>query len=764
MVHLSGRAQRRRGDACTRLGGLLALSLVLAACGPGVRGAHAGAQVKDHYWQLGVGCYLGGMQRLTELDVARFDWVYLCFGNIGATRETTELLNRLLAINPRLKIMVRLWPIMGKGDCKQNRYQATMWHYLYKPGVKQRVLQTVHDQVHIVLDHITKPENVVGLTFLEEMPGHFTARPMNKQSDVGWAMERFRKEIEAERGKRLVWNDDTRRWWGTKYVHVINEIHAAMKKASKGRLVFYYQATGNASLDLVPPGTALSKRGLVPISWKDIIRPGLCDGFFAYPNSAKIWQGYVRVARANNWLLFSQVSHPRLMRLCAWQECLRLAKMRFPQNVGYFFYCSGDCSKGPAGRADKSIPPGPKWNTPGVSNTLHIRRHLALEKVGMDVVCGHPPLRLRVDLPLAQAKPGTSLDVYVVVENTRDESFFENPRDAIARDVTVTLATPPRFRRHPTESPDATLTLGTMKPGEHRLARWRVQVSQRFTGKLSEPFVVTGRAEGSPPTEVKTTQDVAVPFGQAQEIGVPGTTWTEAAFRLPGNQDEIKPRIVVEALGQQVHRPAVGDGSNTIRYDAVLEPGTRLVMDPPRTARVFVSAAVNDDGQGRGDQSDPSGFKPFDQRYMVLRYRASTPVGADRALRVTIAGKAVGGANSHVILRFRLADGKTRDEGTLTNRFKAEWCEVNSEVKPPAGAVSLQNVYLYRFGSKGRIWYGPVKVERADADPAGTDVSARLRGTFPSLSRTQVQTYRYTDDDPPSLAPRVRVRLHVPKP
>ena len=64
----------------------------------------------DRYWELGVGCYLGGLGELTELDVARFDWVMVCFGNISSDRSTTDLLNRLLQINPDLKFMVRLWP------------------------------------------------------------------------------------------------------------------------------------------------------------------------------------------------------------------------------------------------------------------------------------------------------------------------------------------------------------------------------------------------------------------------------------------------------------------------------------------------------------------------------------------------------------------------------------------------------------------------------------------------------------------------------
>ena len=120
------------------------------------------------------------------------------------------MLNRLLAINPDLKIVIRLWPNLGLGDNSENNYQATFLHYLYLPGVKEKLHQNIHDQIHVVLDPITKPENVVGMTFLEELPNHFSANPFRRGGDkLTWDLLRFRKEIEAERGKPLVWDSET---------------------------------------------------------------------------------------------------------------------------------------------------------------------------------------------------------------------------------------------------------------------------------------------------------------------------------------------------------------------------------------------------------------------------------------------------------------------------------------------------------------------------------------------------------------------------
>ena len=716
--------------------------------------------VEDSYWKLGVGSY--GLH--DGLDGARFDWLYLCYGNISATRETTERINRLLEINPRLKVLIRVWPIMSKGDCQQNRHQATMWHYLYKPGVKEKVLEEIDRQIHVVLDHIARPENVIGSTFLEELPAHFSAVPMSKNTELGWAMERFRKEIEAERGKPLVWDDDMRRWWGTKWVQVMEEIHAAMKKSSGNRRVFYYQMTTFKSLDMVPQDTPLSTPMLMPVSWKDIIKPGLCDGFFAYPNNTVVWNRYLKLAKENGWLFFSQVSHPSGMRLSPWDECVRLAKTRVPHNLGYFFFCGGECAASNAWNDDPGIPPGPKWNTRGPSTKLHIRRHLALEDVGMDIVRHQPPLRLSVDLPLDDAAAGEFMHARVIVENTREPSFYLDPKDAVARNATVTLTLPPGFYLDPSHSATATLKLGDLAAGQFCVGDWWVSVKKDFGGKITTPFVFTGRADKSPPAVVETAKDAAVAFGQPHEIGIPGTMWKEAAYRLPPGRGDGPPRVVIEGLAGPVRQPAVGDQFNTIRYDGVIEAGMKLVLDPRDGARLFTEPIVADDGKARADATDPNGYKPFDDGYMVLRYGSRARVDAKMPLKVSLSGKSEEDGNCHVILRFRMRKaGVTKDMGVLTNRFNNTWRTVTAMVTPPDGAVSLENVFVYRFQSKGKVWFGPITVVRADADPSGVDVTSRLRGSYPSLSRWHVHEYHYTDDNPPSLRPRVRVRLEVPK-
>lgn len=734
---------------------------LLALCLP--HGAAAQEPVEDHYWQLGTGYYFGGISgAATELDYARFDWLYLCLGNIAADESTVEVLNRLLALNPRLRILIRVWPIGELGDCKQNGYQATFLHYLYAPGVREKLLAETRRQIRVILDNLSRPENVVGATFLEELPLHFSGAPFYSNADgqpVSWDLERFRADIEAERGKPLVWDDETRRWWGEKWCQVLGEIHDEMKRALEGRLVFYYQQTNHSSLDMHPPGTPLNTPMLVPVSWRDIIRPGVCDGFFAYPNSEAIWEGYVRLAREHNWLFFSQVSHPPY-RLCSWDECLRLAKTRVPQNLGYFFYCEGNCAASRAWNVDPGIPAGPEWNTAWASEYLHMRRHLAMEQVGLDVLAAQPALRLLVDLPVQEATGGGWLHPRVIVQNTREASCYLDPEEAVVRNVTVTLAVPEGFAIPAQNSPPPTIPLGDLRPGECRVADWWVSVQPRQGPVPAGAFILTGTAQNSPPTVVELHEDTAIPWGQAHEVRASGTEWVEAAYRL--SEAQVQPRIVMDCLAGPVRDPALSDGVVTLRYEGALETGTRLVLDPRQGARLFHRPLLDDDGQSRADPNDPCGFRGWAEGYLVVNLRVSRPVTPGQTLKVTITGKAGDGGQSLVNARFT-ARGENRDVVCLANAFGEQWGQAQETITVPADADTLDRLYLYRFKQMGRVWYGPVRVERADLAPEGEDVTARVRGGYPTLTRDAFRVFRYTDAEPPSGHPRMRVQLQAPE-
>ena len=99
------------------------------------------------------------------------------------------------------------------------------------------------------------------------------------------------KEIEAELGKLLKWDESLRLWVGKKFVKTLEEIHRIIKEEFPDKLVLYWQHTGYATLDdigfLLPKGAPLSTPGLYWYRYSDIIKPGLCDAFMAYPNNQK---------------------------------------------------------------------------------------------------------------------------------------------------------------------------------------------------------------------------------------------------------------------------------------------------------------------------------------------------------------------------------------------------------------------------------------------------------------------------------------------
>jgi hypothetical protein len=720
------------------------------------------AAAEDRYWELGTGCYYAGTWGITDLDAARCDWIYVLFGNLAPSEDTVAGINRLLAINPDLKVVLRIWPIMNKVNCPENKHQATFLDYLYGPGIREKVDQSIHDQVRVVMDNISKPENVVGLTFLEELPAHFSARPFGNNEtgrELPWDLERFQSRIEAERGKPLVWDDETRLWWGRKWVEAINSVHATMKKASGGLLVWYYQQTNHLSLDMVPEGTPLDTRNLLPIHWRDIIKPGLCDGFFAYPNTRAIWDRYLELATANDWLFFSQVSHPGRMRGCAWKECLKLAKTRVRQNMGCFLYCEGNCADRKAWNDDPDVPAGAAWSTPGVSRVLHLRRILAKQKVGMDVVRAYPAIRLRADLPLDSVRADDHLDLRVVVENTRQASFYPDPDEAVAQRVSITVRAPTGFRLVRAASSRAKQSLGDMKPGQRCIAGWRFKVGRGYKGTPAGAFKITARADGSPPTVLELDADTTVPFARPHEIGISGAEWLEAPFRLP--KVDLQPTIEIEALRGSVRDPSVGDASARVTFGGVLEEGARLVMHPDRGSRIFVQPLVDDDGSSRADAKDPTGFAGVSKGYLIHRIRVGKPVTPGMPVRLTITGKVAGGERNHTILRFATSDGH-RDVGALTNYLGKQWKKVAGPVIPPPGATSLEWIYLYRLDRKGTAWYGPVAVERTDVPPGGKDVSGSVNGDFPTLRKGALHAFSYRDGEVPTVRPRVRVRLIVP--
>lgn len=567
---------------------LAVLTVIIGLVGSLSPGAKAAESVKSHYWTLGVGSYGAGAGELdqwtgfTYLDRARMDWVFLTFGNPpGPSRETTEMLNRLLKINPRLKIMVRLWPIGGLG-LRQNRYQATFLDYLYKEGVRERLLKEISRQIRSVLDYIDKPENVLGFTFLEELPFHFADNALDilDEDTLSWSLEHYREEIEAERGKPLKWDEDMRRWWGKRFVQVINEIHKHIKEESGGRWVFIWLQVNHPILDWFPEGVDVDLRQwrLLPFHFADIIKPGYADGFFAYPNNKYVWQRYLDLATKNNWLFFSQLSHPGGMRLTSWEEALRLAETKVPQNLGYFFYCMGNCYRG-EWNDDPSIPSDDNFRRASVRS--HHRRFLAQRNVGMDIVKKHLLPRLELAYDSEKAEVDSYVGVRALVRNIRDASWYLE-EDTVLKNVKLKLELPPGYILEPAVSQPAQIEIGDLGANQYVSAIWWPKKTKPIVISETSPVSLTLTADNSPPVTITLTAPKSVIESvPTREVRKSGERWIYPAYHLPPGAQTT---IIMESIGEPATNPSLTIGRKRIIWRGCLVKGQTLVLGPGRKA------------------------------------------------------------------------------------------------------------------------------------------------------------------------------------
>ena len=732
---------------------------------------------EDHYWELGVGLYFAGCHgRFTELDAARADWLMLRIPGLPATRQTTEALNRLIALNPRLKILARIWPIGGLSQHREGRYQATFYEYFYEPGVKEKLFAEIRRQVRVILDHLDKPENFVALTFLEELPQHFTDMAFaNEDGKTTWAMEAYREQIEAETGKPFEWNDEGRRWWGRKYVQAYNEIHAVMKEASEGRTVIYWQQTGYKNLDHYPPGTPLSTSGLVPIRLTDIVKPGLCDGVFAYPNSETVWEDdALRFARERNWLFFSQLAHAPWMRSEPWDITVRRTRTRVPQNLGTVWYCEGNCihpiyesqrNQTNSDRIDPSIPPdegGPDM----IHYVEHTRRALAQMNVGMDVVRRN----LKPELALDYSLGPTGCDprrIFLQVHNTREPSWYTDPQEATLTGATVTLSTPKGIDLANEES--ATVALGDIEADGYRVVSWPVRIGKEARVTSNHPLRARMTTDNGPAVEiVSEVEETAIDAFQPRALYRSGDAWVEPTYRL---QASGAPQISLRVLQGVAENPTLRVGDESIQYDGTLAAGEKLVLEPGGNARIVASNLVIGDAAVYEDPVGPLGTQGFSEGEEIINRPLMKPARPGSDLKVTISGKATGGAASLVLLWGYQENGweQWHSEPILADKLSATWQEgVSETIDVPAGA-DVRRVIAYRRGGRGTIWYGDIRVTLADMPPEGLDVSDKVQGNLsplpmlPTLAGGRVQKplrFTYTDDsDPTWYDPRVLVQV-----
>ena len=549
----------------------------------------ATAAAPDAYFDLGVGSY-GANYRSPEgipLDIARHDWAYICFGNEDGPSLVTNL-NTYLSINPRFKMVVRLWPnakYVRKCDGpKGQRRDVLFLDYLYYPEAKEALMKRAFTQLHLVLDNVTKPENVYGLTVFEELPAHFcfgfgrSARDMISKADPGLPVDDYLADFaqfyERETGRKMTeWNRDVRVWWGQKFAAAMADIYRELRADSPRLKIFAYLMTQYRPLDWLRPGEDIHSPQVIPCRWSDLVKPGeLADGFFAYCNNAVWTKRYHDLATKNGWLFFSQLSHTASMRLGSWKECLGYAHAKIPENLGYFSY-EWDFEYG-HWNDDPDVLPEDRASIAGFCNRR--RRALALRNVGMDIV--RRELVPEVVLAHSLGKTGIGGHAFIdaVVINRRTDKWLPAPGEAHLRNVKVRLTVPEGFVLPPEVSPPGEMTVDDIEPSGVKRFRWWA----RRTGEMGAeiPVKLEVAAEGVTPVVVESREAFCHPVPASEfKVRGKGDAIRYINYALPKWRN---PQVVkIECLHMLVNPSLthVGRG-RMVRYRGRLAKGDRLVI------------------------------------------------------------------------------------------------------------------------------------------------------------------------------------------
>jgi hypothetical protein len=281
-----------------------------------------------HHWELGAGLWapLAGVD-VYELDYARWDWLLVCDvgGEGGRLGPRAASLVRLHQLNPRQKLVIRLWPVHGFSGA----HGDTFMDYQLSPTARERIDKELADQVA----RFGSLPNLYGYTFLEEIPGQFGGWE-NAPNKLPGYVEKYKDKVKAAYGKPLVWDARLRGFLMQRYwVPAINRIHSLVKKYDgRNRPIFFWHKVNTARPH--PDG-----KPFYPYKNTQIIDGKTCDGFAAcYVHTHSWFSQYTAEATRHGWPFFQQLSHPDSMRGTGWRHAVETVKAPVPGNLGYFFY------------------------------------------------------------------------------------------------------------------------------------------------------------------------------------------------------------------------------------------------------------------------------------------------------------------------------------------------------------------------------------------------------------------------------------------
>ena len=701
-------------------------------------------QAAAEYWKLGWGGYGTGAEH-AKLERIRWDWIVMCHYGSAGVAQSIRAANEALKYNPDQKYLVRLWPIGGSGR---------FLDYYFDPAVRATVREAIRAEVDAVLSGIDKPENVLGFTFLEELPGHWAEG--TRKREMGVDIEPHGAQIAEEMDlDTFEWNAETKEYVCGIYANTLKNIYGYIKSLTPDRTVFHWQHTGVATIDRGGPVDDPMTDNYLLHKLSDVICPGGADGLFTYANSEQVWETYMGLVRQHSWPFFSQLSHPRGMRIAGWGKCEKLAETRDPLNWGSFLFCSGQC----LGRRPGDDPGIPQErDRGGMDAAVHQRIFQNRRRVGVDALLSYLRPRVLVHAPLSELKEKGRAPLTVFVHNPRDIAIWpEYLQDAQAmRGVTVNVDAPAAVQLERAAGGRNTVAPGGYERYDFVLTGGRVDLP------LDPPIAIQIECSQSPPAVAKIAEETFIPRFETHRLEYAEGKWVEPGFRL---QEAASPHIVIRPLISVIERPSLSIDGEGITYDGEVKLGEQLILSPGGRARVSpvnMIGAMNDALQ---DEASPTGFTVFEDGYGVAGYAPSLPLESGTEYLLEFEGMATDGANSQMGLRFwgefeqdYHVDNRHRLWIGLQGRFADGWSKISHVFTLPEGAEGLERIYLYRHHAKGAISYGNFRLT-----PAGEsrDVSSGMRGKMPLLQPARLNHVTYRDAAGEKEAPKVEVTMAV---
>jgi hypothetical protein len=732
-------------------------SVLAFALAGGLLPAHSDAGGTARYWSWGWGLY--GMRSQAEpLDNARFDWSYILFGGPDPTNDdTVTRANEILRLNPQHGFVIRVWPTMHLGDCEENRQQASLFHYVYVKGVRERVLAETRRQIALILEHIDKPENVLGATFLEELPENFSSAPFGapwaqwKRGDpLPWDIQRFHTEITRELGAPFdLQNTRHRAWWAKKYVGVINEIQREMKRSLGSRPVLYYPHPNiPASDEREGPGPQSKPAFFAPFRLREVVGPGHADGLFVYPRTPERSQQQQKLLRTLGALSFSQISLPPGMRILSLDDTVALAREPYDRNLGAFLFPSTGHPEKEHAYADEEYQ----------SSTDLVRRFAWDNRINVDIVEAALSPRVELDYDSRERDREGAFLVRAQVWNRRELSWFAGDYAAARlHDVRLTLQVPPGFQ---VEGGGAR-SLGDLAPQNGAAVSFRVH--SKAGAEIDGAFVVSATTQGGQRADASSAAMVHRAPEQTQRIARSGTRWLQHAR----SYDEPMPRAEIVALRGDIDGPILTRaGADRVLFLGRITPSTRLLIGPGARARLLRNDMVSDaEAHFAGLPHDADGSVTLASGYSV--YAVSVPrVHTAERYRVRLRGRVSDGGNCLVLARFAGAVGGKSSAVETTVSVSALTPELRTvdsreiEVPPFDDGVAQMALIVYRYEQRGKLHLQEIQGYRSDIPEEGADVSSQLLGTLPALT-VSARLWGYYDRSPPVGGNEARVRVRL---